>query len=170
MLVNIVTNLLGSVFHYVAKIRLKGRRICSAAGSVEGTKLIDSWIALRICEGAEKPVDRTTSMAAFVTVADSSGAAYLLVKRESGGVIASLRLSELAVVPIGKGMIALVDLPSITGSSASRRLAIESAAILWFEDDTIFPDIVKEFCILTSCPMYFRAYIFVSLSLRRFFR
>lgn len=148
----------------------KCRQFRNAAESVEQFQLADRWIALRLCERAEGPVDRTTSIAAFVTITIATADRQLLVKRENGGVIASLSLAELAVVPIGGLMIAIVDLPSIQGSPASRRVAMECAAILGLEDDITFHDIVHEFRILTSCPILWRAYIYLSFSWRRFFR
>ena len=47
--------------------------------------------------------------------------------------MARLELCELGVVALGERMVALVDVPSLRKSPASRKLAIENAAIIWFE-------------------------------------
>ena len=99
----------------------------------------DNCIRVRVCSRVDETPDCSNSVLALASVEkDSSGAAYLNLRRARGkpeaGILASLLLSELGVAPIGERMVAMLDAPSIMRPE-SWEAAIETGAILWFEDD-----------------------------------
>ena len=97
----------------------------------------DNCIRVRVCSRVDETPDCSNSMLAFASVEkDSSGEAYLNLRRAraGAGIVASLLLRELGVAPIGERMVAMLDAPSIM-CPESWEAAIETGAILWFEDD-----------------------------------
>ena len=119
-------------------------------GGDEG-ELPKARLRLRICERADRPPrlgDSGNSISAFATVEKRhAGRADLVLRCEEGSVLARLELCELGVVAVGELMVALVDVPSMRMSPASRKLALENAAIIWFYNHSLlatFMDMVRD--------------------------